>query len=71
MKNEVIIFFDLVFINIDLFNYYLQQVDPNKEFFTQGNIQELEKYKFSLDDQIKYGSLDFHIRVNECDWIQE
>lgn len=42
----------------DLWESYLQQLDPGKIFFLQNDIDALEKYKINLDDEIK-GRSDF------------
>jgi carboxyl-terminal processing protease len=42
-----------------VYNLYLQDVDNGKRFFTQSEIQQLEKYQTLLDDQVESGTLDF------------
>ncbi len=37
----------------NIFDQLLKQLDEDKIFFTTGDISELSKYKFDLDDQIK------------------
>jgi carboxyl-terminal processing protease len=42
-----------------LYDNVLEKLDDDKHFFTQEDIKKLEKYEFSLDDQIKAGRFDF------------
>ena len=42
-----------------LFDEYLKTIDPSRVFFTRDDIRRLDKYRYSLDDQIAIGSLDF------------
>lgn len=42
-----------------LYESVLQKLDDDKHFFTQEDIKKLEKYQYSLDDQIKAGRYDF------------
>ncbi|NBP06246.1 MAG: tail-specific protease, partial [Bacteroidetes bacterium] len=42
-----------------LYDNVLEKLDDDKHFFTQEDIKKLEKYQFSLDDQIKAGRYDF------------
>ncbi len=52
---------------------YLDSLDPNRSFFTQGDIAEFEKYRNKLDEAIAHGWLDpaydiyrrFRSRVDE------
>lgn len=41
-----------------IFDKYLDSLDPNKSFFTRGDILEFEKYRHKLDDAIAHGWLD-------------
>ncbi len=41
------------------FTLYLKNLDYNKRFFTETDLEELEQYKFKLDDEISYGSNEF------------
>lgn len=43
----------------DLFQYYLDQIDPDKLFFTQKEINKLKSYELMLDDEWKNASLAF------------
>lgn len=47
--------------------YYkvLTNLDYDKKFFTQGDINRLKKYQFDIDDQIKAGSTEFFDTLNE------
>jgi len=40
-----------------LFDQYLTNLDPAKSFFTQQDVKQFEKYRFTLDDQLKKGDL--------------
>jgi carboxyl-terminal processing protease len=42
-----------------LYNFYLNDIDAGKRFFTQKEINELVKYSKSLDDQAKAGTFAF------------
>lgn len=42
-----------------LYESVLEKLDDDKHFFTQEDIKKLEKYQYSLDDQIKAGRYDF------------
>jgi carboxyl-terminal processing protease len=42
-----------------LYDNVLEKLDDDKHFFTQEDIKKLEKYQYSLDDQIKAGRYDF------------
>jgi len=48
-----------------LFVFYIKQLDYNKRFFIKSDIEELEKYKTLIDDEIKNESLDFFKLTNE------
>ncbi|MDO6761609.1 carboxy terminal-processing peptidase [Tamlana sp. 2_MG-2023] len=58
-------------INIDdafsekLFNHYIQAVDPVKRYFYASDIEDFEKYKFLLDEQIKNNEITFFDVVHE------
>jgi carboxyl-terminal processing protease len=43
-----------------LYNSLLEQLDGDKRFFTKKEIDELNKYKFSLDDEINENNIDFY-----------
>jgi len=50
-------------ISSRLFDEYLKTLDPSRVFFTKDDIQRLEKYRYSLSDQIAVGQLDFAFMV--------
>jgi len=43
----------------EVFNDYLEQLDPFKRYFYASDIQEFEAYKLQIDDQIKAYDLEF------------
>lgn len=43
----------------EVFNEYLEQLDPLKRYFYASDIKEFEKYKTDLDDQIKAYDVSF------------
>ncbi len=42
----------------------LDNLDYEKKFFTQQEINKLKKHQFSIDDQVKEGSLEFYEQIN-------
>ncbi len=42
-----------------VYSLYLQDIDNGKRFFTQAEIQQLEKFQTQLDDQAQNGTLEF------------
>ncbi len=46
-----------------LFDAYLEQLDRNRLYFLESDIEEFEKYRFRLDDAIASADLDFAYRV--------
>jgi carboxyl-terminal processing protease len=63
-----------------LLERYLKYVDPGKLYFIASDIKEFERYKASLDDQLKAGSVEagytiynkLHERnISRLDWIIE
>ncbi len=40
-----------------IFDRYLKTLDYNKVYFLQSDIDEFDKYRFKLDDDIKAGDL--------------
>lgn len=40
-----------------VFERYIEQLDYNKQIFMQSDIEDLKKYQFSLDDNLKSGQL--------------
>lgn len=49
----------------DLFDNYIQIVDPVKRYFHESDYKEFEKYKLELDDQLKATDLTFFNVVHE------
>ncbi|HUH47031.1 MAG TPA: hypothetical protein VLZ54_07775, partial [Arenibacter sp.] len=45
--------------SVQVFNSFIDVVDPTKRYFLESDIQEFEKYKFQLDDQIKNNDISF------------
>jgi carboxyl-terminal processing protease len=44
------------------FNLYIKRLDPNKRFLTQNNIEELKKFEFLIDDELRSGKNElFHL----------
>ena len=43
-----------------VFTDFLDQLDPYKRFFLQSDIEEMEVYKYAIDDQIKSEDLTFY-----------
>ena len=41
-----------------IFDKYIESLDPNKSFFTRGDIQSFEKYRYKLDEAIAHGWLE-------------
>jgi carboxyl-terminal processing protease len=42
-----------------IYNLYISSLDYNKMYFTQEDMNMLDTYKFSIDDEIKQGNLTF------------
>lgn len=42
-----------------LFTLYLERIDYNKKFLLQPDVDQLKKYEYSLDDEIKNGTYEF------------
>ena len=40
-----------------IYDAYLKDLDPNKVYFLAGDIKELEKYRFTIDEQLNMGDL--------------
>lgn len=51
--------------SVQVFNGFLDVVDPTKRYFLESDIQEFEKYKFQLDDQIKNKDITFFDMVHQ------
>lgn len=45
--------------SVQVFNGFLDIIDPTKRFFLESDIQDFEKYRFQLDDQIKNVDISF------------
>ncbi len=54
--------------SVQLYEHFLSSLDPNSNYFTDVEINQLEKYRNELDDQIKENSCDF---VNETAKLYE
>jgi len=48
-----------------VFEDYLEQIDPFRRYFLQSDIEEFEKYKLQLDDQLKGYELTFFNLTHE------
>ncbi len=46
-------------LSVQIYRAYLQAIDPGKRFLTQADIDQLEAFKYTLDDQISEGSFAF------------
>ena len=42
----------------DIYDNYLESLDPNRNFFTQEDINRFDKYRFQLDDALDNAELD-------------
>ena len=42
-----------------VYTLYLKRIDNNKRFLLQSDVVQLEKFKYSIDDQIKEVNLEF------------
>ena len=49
----------------EVFNDYLEQLDPLKRYFYKSDIEEFEEYKIKLDDQLKDYDLSFFNLTHE------
>lgn len=49
----------------ELFEDYIETIDPVKRYFYESDIKEFEKYKLSIDDQIKVSDITFFNVVND------
>ena len=45
--------------SVNVFEGFLDVLDPTKRYFLESDIQEFEKYKFQIDDQIKNTDIAF------------
>lgn len=48
-----------------VYNKVLGDLDYDKKFFTQKDINELDKYKYQIDDEIKNGSVEFYNKLSD------
>jgi len=63
----------------EVYDNYISALDGRKRFFTQGDLDQLEPYRYLLDDQANQGSLEFfdksvallQIRIDEIGNIYE
>jgi len=49
----------------DLFDAYIERVDPGKRYFYKSDYKEFEKYKTSIDDQLKAYDITFFNVVHD------
>lgn len=47
-----------------VYNLYLKRLDYYKQYLTQKDIDELEPYKYKIDDEIKAGTFEFFDKIN-------
>ncbi len=47
-----------------VYHKVLDEMDYEKKFFTQKDINSLKKYEFKIDDEIKNGSIDFYDKLD-------
>jgi len=46
-------------LSVDIFNRYIQRLDYNRSYFLKSDIESFDKYKYTLDDALGAGNLDF------------
>ena len=51
--------------SVKVFEGFLEVLDPTKRFFLESDIEEFEKFKFQLDDQIKNTDVSFFDLVHK------
>ncbi|WP_209402224.1 carboxy terminal-processing peptidase [Pseudozobellia sp. WGM2] len=51
--------------SVNVFNDFIDVIDPTKRYFLDEDIKEFEQYKFQLDDQIKSTDISFFNLVYE------
>lgn len=51
--------------SIQVFNRFIESVDPAKRFFTQADIDEFSQYKTLIDDEIKVENIFFYNLVQD------
>ncbi len=49
----------------NLYDNYLEVLDPVKRYFYESDIQDFEKYKYTIDDQLKATDITFFNVVHE------
>jgi len=49
----------------DVYNTYIKQIDPLKRFFLKSDIQEFEKYKTHIDDELRAYDITFFNITNK------
>ena len=51
--------------SVEVYHDYLEQLDPLKQYFYKSDIQEFEKFKTELDDQLKASDISFFNLTHE------
>ncbi len=51
--------------SVNVFEDFINVIDPTKRYFLEGDIMEFEQYKFQIDDQIKNTEISFFNLVHE------
>ncbi|MEJ1223276.1 carboxy terminal-processing peptidase [Sediminicola sp. 1XM1-17] len=51
--------------SVEVFEDFINVIDPTKRYFLEKDIQEFEKYKFQIDDQIKNTDISFFNLVHQ------
>lgn len=44
-------------LSVKIFDLYLRQLDPRKRFLLQADVQELSKFQYRIDDELKSGDI--------------
>lgn len=44
-------------LSVEIYDHFLEQLDGNKAYFTQPEVQQFDKYRLRLDDDLKKGDL--------------
>jgi len=52
-------------VSEQLFNEYFDELDPNRHYFLQSDLDEFSVYRESLDDMVENGDLGFGFKVYE------
>ncbi len=50
-------------ISSQIFDDYFKRLDPNKTYFTSGDVEDFESYRFLLDEMIEQGNYEFAFKV--------